>query len=110
MAKLKQDLKDNFTMTDLGEMKKILGIQVVRDRQASTLKILQSAYLDKILACFNMADVNPVSTPLSKSVKLENIKEQADNPTMPYAKAIGSLMYAAIQTRPDISFAVQHLS
>ena len=31
MAKLKQDLKDNFTMTDLGEMKKTLGIQVIRD-------------------------------------------------------------------------------
>ena len=31
MAKLKQDLKDNFTMMDLGEMKKILGIQVVWD-------------------------------------------------------------------------------
>ena len=29
---------------------------------------------------------------------------------MPYAKAIGSLMYAAMQTQPDISFVVQHLS
>ena len=28
---------------------------------------------------------------------------------MPYAKAIGSLMYAALQTWPDIAFAVQHL-
>ena len=57
-----------------------------------------------------MADANLVSTPLSKSIKLEDTKEQADDPTMPYAKAIGSLMYAAIQTRPDISFTVQHLS
>ena len=110
MAKLKQDLKDNFTMTDLGEMKKILGIQVIQDRQAGTLKILQSAYINKILVHFNMADANPVLTPLSKSIKLEDTKEQANDPTMPYAKAIGSLMYAAIQTRPDISFAVQHLS
>ena len=29
---------------------------------------------------------------------------------MPYAKVIGSLMYAALQTQPDIAFAVQHLS
>ena len=57
-----------------------------------------------------MADMNPVSTPLSKSVKLEDTKEQVDDPTMPYTKAIGSLMYAAIQTQLDISFAVQHLS
>ena len=67
-------------MTDLGEMKKILSIQVVRDRQASTLKILQSAYIDKILARFNMANANLVSTPLSKSIKLEDTKEQADDP------------------------------
>src|SRR6266481_4146874 len=42
MAELKKELKDNFTMTDLGEMKKILGIQVIQDRKAGTLKIMQS--------------------------------------------------------------------
>jgi len=110
MAELKQELKDNFTMTDLGEMKKILGIQVIRDREAGTLKIFQSAYIDKILARFNMAEANPVSTPLPKNIKLDDIQAQTEDSSMPYAKAIGSLMYAAIQTRPDISFAVQHLS
>ena len=54
----KGELKSNFTMTDLGEMKKILGIQVIWDRKASTLKIVQSAYIDKILAHFNMAKAN----------------------------------------------------
>ena len=29
---------------------------------------------------------------------------------VPYAKAIGSLMYAALSTRPNLAFAVQHLS
>ena len=57
-----------------------------------------------------MANVNPVLTPLSKDIKLEDIKAQAEDPKMPYAKAIRSLMYVAIQTRPDISFMVQHLS
>src|SRR6266481_5363135 len=36
MAELKKELKDNFTMTDLGEMNKILSIQVIRDQKAST--------------------------------------------------------------------------
>ena len=45
-----------------------------------------------------MADVNPVSTPLSKNIKLEDIKAQAEDPKMPYAKVIRSLMYVAIQT------------
>ncbi len=112
MAELKKELKDNFTMTDLGEMKKILGIQVIRDRKAGTLKIMQGAYIDKILARFNiiMAKANPVSTPLPKNIKLDDIQAQTEDLSMPYAKAIGSLMYVAIQTRPDIAFAVQHLS
>src|SRR6266481_2244671 len=110
MAELKKELKDNFTMTDLGGMKKILGIQVIRDRKASTLKIMQGTYIDKILVCFNMAEANPVSTPLPKNIKLDDIQAQTKDPSMPYAKAIGSLMYTAIQTRPDIAFVVQHLS
>src|SRR6266481_9032641 len=71
---------------------------------------MQGAYIDKILVHFNMAEVNPVSTLLPKNIKLDDIQAQTKDPSMPYAKAIGSLMYAAIQTQPDIAFAVQHLS
>ena len=110
MAKLKGELKSNFTMTDLGEMKKILSIQVIRDRKAGTLKIVQSAYIDKILVRSNMAEAKPVTTPLPKNIKLANIHTRAKDPNMPYAKAIGSLMYVALQTWPDIAFTVQHLS
>src|SRR6266481_5526223 len=104
MAELEKELTDNFTMTDLGKMKKILSIQVIWDCKASTLKIMQSTYIDKILPCFNMAEVNPVSTLLPKNIKLDDIQAQTKDPSMPYAKAIGSLMYAAIQTQPDIAF------
>src|SRR5882724_2130243 len=68
MTQLKGELKNHFTMTDLGEMKKILGIQVIRDCKARTLKIAQSAYIDKILVRFNMTDVNLVATPLPKNM------------------------------------------
>ena len=45
-----------------------------------------------------MADTNPVSTPLSKNIKHDDIKAQAKDPKMPYAKVSRSLMYVAIQT------------
>jgi len=38
ITQLKGELKNYFTMTDLDEMKKILGIQVIRDCKAGTLK------------------------------------------------------------------------
>ena len=38
MIQVKQELKKQFTMTDLGELKKILGIRVERDQAKGTLK------------------------------------------------------------------------
>ena len=108
MIQVKQEIKKQFTMTDLGELKKILGIRVERDQAKGTLKISQGPYIDTILAWFHMQDTNSVSIPLNKSVKLtSNSKSTLD---VPYAKAIGSLMYAALSTWPDLAFAIQHLS
>ena len=59
-----------------------------------------------------MQDANPVSTPLNKTAKL-TVPHKNTSPSkldVPYAKAIGSLMYAALGTRPDLAFTVQHLS
>ena len=50
--------------------------------------------------------------PLSKTMKLFLPIGSNNTPTVdvPYAKAIGSLMYAALGTQPDIAFTIQHLS
>ena len=99
-------------MTDLGEMKKILGLRVERNHEKGTLKISQEPYIDIILTRFHMQDANSVSTPLSKSVTLTMTSKDTDLPKIdvPYAKAVGSLMYATLGTRPDLAFAIQHLS
>ena len=112
MAHIKGELNQKFPMTDLGEMKKILGIRVERDRKHGTLKISQGPYIDIILAQLQMQDVNPISTPLNKTVNLTVPTESKDGPTinLPYAKAIRSIMYAALRTRSDIAFAIQQLS
>lgn len=109
MKQMKRELNEKYTMTDLGEMKKILGLRVERNREEGTLKISQGPYIDAVLARFHMQDANPVSTPLSKTVKLTNQTTHTIDDT-PYAQAIGSLMYTALGTRPDLAFAVQHLS
>ena len=87
-------------MADLEEMKKILGIWIERDRRQGTLKIFQGPYIDVVLKRFNMMEANPVSMPLSKTMKLVVPIGSNNTPTVdvPYAKAIGSLMYAALGT------------
>ena len=73
------------------------------------MKISQGPYIDIILTHFHIQDANSTSTPLNKSVKL-----MAMVPTqmidVPYTTAVSSLMYAALRTRPNIAFAIQHLS
>jgi hypothetical protein len=47
---------------------------------------------------------------LSKTLGPDSEAEKRRMSKIPYLAAIGSLMYASMGTRPDITFAVQHLS
>jgi hypothetical protein len=49
MARIKTLLRSNFTMKDLGEMQKILGIKVDIDQHSGTIKLSQGHYIDVIV-------------------------------------------------------------
>ena len=112
IIKLKHQLSKEFGMKDLGPAKKILGMQIKRDKQRGTLQLSQSEYIKLVLHSFNMGDAKPVSTPLASHFRLSKDQspqtyEDKDYVTkVPYASAIGSLMYAMVCTRPDIGHAV----
>ena len=57
-----------------------------------------------------MQDACPVHTPLDANIKLEPREPEEGNWSNNYASLIGSLMYAAVATRPDIAFAVNRLA
>ena len=103
-------------MTDLGPISWVLGIKVTRDLDNRTLGLSQTAYIDSILNCFNFTNMKPVSTPMdptihySKTQCPDTLDEKAKMKSIPYREAVGALMYCAIATRPDISFAVALLS
>jgi hypothetical protein len=111
IVKMKKVLASNFDMTDLGEAKSFLGLTIVRNRHRRTLTINQSKYIEDVLKRFNMTDCNPTSTPLPAGIILEKSTEEANESYRTrYQQIIGSLMYAAIGSRPDISFAVMRLA
>lgn len=117
---LKDDLKINlqkqFKMKDLGEAKYCLGIQITRDRIHRKIWLDQERYMEEVLNKFNMSDCNPVSTPLDANIKLskemspKNEEEFKEMSTVPYQQAIGSILYAAQATRPDICHAINVVS
>ncbi|KAE8676976.1 Vesicle-associated protein 4-1 [Hibiscus syriacus] len=113
---LKQKLSKQFAMNDLVAAKEILGMRIKRDTKSRTLMLSQAEYINKLLSRFNMQDAKPVSTPLgvhfrlSKEQSPKTEEERAHMVKVPYASAIGSLMYAMVCTRPDIAQAVGAVS
>ncbi|SGY56983.1 BQ5605_C006g04205 [Microbotryum silenes-dioicae] len=94
----------------LGPAKYILGIQVKRGHNGS-ITLSQERYLRDILARFQFADAKPVSVPMQPGAVLdfENSFATPEDRTR-YLQAIGSLMYAAVGTRPDLAFVVSYLA
>ncbi|KAL5742312.1 hypothetical protein ACOSP7_029044 [Xanthoceras sorbifolium] len=113
---LKRELSKQFAMKDLGAAKQILGMRIKRDTKSGTLLLSQAEYIKKVLSRFNMQDAKPVSTPLgihfrlSKEQSPKTEEERTHMAKVPYASAIGSLMYAMVCTRPDIAQAVGAVS
>ena len=70
--KLKKDLSSEFEMKDLGEAKKMLGMEIERDRMSDKVSLTQKGYLQKVLQRFNIdGDTKSVSTPLAPHFKLK---------------------------------------
>ena len=108
----KARLSKHVEVTDLGELHWMLGIEVKRDRAAGTVHLSQRAYIDSILHCFNFTDLKPLSTPMDVQAKLTSEQAPASAAKfaamrdIPYREAVGALNWAALATRPDISFAM----
>ena len=109
---VKTSLKNSFSMKDLGEAAYILGIKIYRDRSKRLIGLSQSTYIDKVLKRFNMHEAKKGFLPMSHGVSLSKTQcpsttdERERMNVIPYASAIGSIMYAMICTRPDVSYAL----
>lgn len=115
LLETKKTLSTSFDMKDLGEASFVLGIEIHRDRNQKLLGLSQKAYIDRVLKRFNMETCKPGDAPIVKGDKLSKDQCPKNNIEMnamsnvPYASAVGSLMYAQVCTRPDLSFAVSVL-
>uniref|UniRef100_A0A2N9HQ47 Integrase catalytic domain-containing protein n=1 Tax=Fagus sylvatica TaxID=28930 RepID=A0A2N9HQ47_FAGSY len=112
----KKWLSSTFEMKDMGEANFVLGVKITRDRSKKLLSLSQGTYIKKILERFHMHNSKPIDTPMEKGCTLsldqcpKNDEEKNQMSKVPYASAIGSLMYAMLCTRPDICFAVGMVS
>ena len=106
------ELEKHFQLHDLGDTSFLLGVHIERDRSKHSLSLSQRQYIVDLLNQYESSDCKPVSTPLDPGCNLskdqcpKTDEEKALMQDKPYAQLVGSLMYLAIATRPDISHAV----
>lgn len=100
-------LSQNFEMTS-GSADCFVGIQIKRNRKERTIHLSQGPYIKKILDKFCLTDCLQRTIPADPFTHLRRNTTTSESQEMefPFREAVGSLMFAAICTRPDISFAV----
>jgi hypothetical protein len=107
MDKLKNNLSVRFKMTDMGKLHYCLGVNIVHDEERQCLWLHQQQYIENILKKFGLDGANPVSTPADYNVKLQkNDGVSTEVNSTIYQSMVGSLLYVAMGTRPDIAQAV----
>ncbi|GJR89098.1 reverse transcriptase domain-containing protein [Tanacetum coccineum] len=94
-------------MKDLGEAAFILGFKIYQDRSKRLIGLSQSAYMDKILKRFRMDTSKRGYIPMQERLNL-NKTQGASTPedvkrmqNVPYASAVGLIMYACMRTRSN---------
>jgi len=107
-------LQKRFNIQPLGDLKWFLGIHVLRDRRQRQLWLSQQAFIEKIANQYDvdltgrLPDTPMTETELAPSPP--SITNANRNSVLMYQRKTGSLLYAAITTRPDIAFAVSRLA
>jgi len=102
---VKNEIKKNFEFSDIKPIDYIIGIKFIRCKDGYIMHQLN--YLNKILDKFNIDKYKECSNlTFIEDEKLRNRKFDSQT----YMKAVGSLLYLAMGTRPDIIFAVSKAS
>ncbi|KAG3045216.1 hypothetical protein PC122_g24659 [Phytophthora cactorum] len=116
LKETKQALSDRFEMTDMGQLKYFLGMEIEQDVATGKVSVRQTKFANDILEKFNMEKSNPVKTPQDPGLKLTKAmceggcKHDETMANVPYRNAVGCLMYLMVGTRPDLAAAVGVLS
>ncbi|XP_017980980.1 PREDICTED: uncharacterized mitochondrial protein AtMg00810-like [Theobroma cacao] len=103
----KMKMKQEFQMTDLGEMTFFLGMEIVQ--KPDYICIHQTKYARELLQRFNMEACKSVDTPLTSNNKFCKNDGSGDDNGVVYRSLVGCLLYLTA-SRPDIMYAASVLS
>lgn len=103
------ELQGRYRLTGGKPLQWFLGIEIIRDRDRKLIWLSQSDYLDKIA---NLAERTDCRHDIP--MRREELKPYGDRASLSsilqYQRKIGSVLYAAVITRPDVGFAASRLA
>ncbi|XP_019427124.1 PREDICTED: uncharacterized protein LOC109335446 [Lupinus angustifolius] len=103
MQELKDTLKHEFEMTDLGKHAYFLGIEFTET--SSGVVMHQRKYIEEVLNKFKMSQCNEAITPVEGNLRLDNCEceELVDNTL--FKQLVGCLRFIC-HSKPKISYGV----
>ena len=114
----KLKLQSRFRMKDLGEPTEYLGINIIRDKSKGIFKLNQTKIINKMLHKFGYEQAYPQRSPMVTNQVLNRYRRDRESEATNkeviddsrYPEAVGSLLYLANATRPDVAYTVNVLS
>jgi isopentenyldiphosphate isomerase len=94
-----QEMMEEFQMSMMGELTFFLGIQVKQTKQG--IFVHQAKYMKDLMKKFNIAELKPVSSPMSTATTLDPDENGKAVDQREYMSMIGSLVYLTA-TQSDI--------
>lgn len=106
IQRVKDALQAKWSWTDSGEAEYILGLTIKRDRQHRLVHLSQQAYINQIIKRFDLENANSVRTPLEPgNILTAEVQPSDERMQTLYRAMVGSVMWVATATRPDIAYA-----
>lgn len=108
-----RQLSKTFTIEILGESRWFLGMHIIRSRATKSMWLSQKAYIEKICEkLMNQSWPRPPPTPMeiTELLPVSEDEEISDESRTLYQQKMGSILFAAISSRPDVAFAASRLS
>lgn len=113
MRKCLDHLNRRFEITT-SEPSVFVGLQIERSQPRDSMKIHQAMYIRRVVERFELQEAKPLCIPMQQNMEFTRAGvvnvESKDADDVPYQSAIGSLMYASLGTRLDITYTVNVLS
>ena len=116
VKKVKDALKKEYKISDLGPIEYALGWRIKRDRKNRTLTIDKRHYILEIVEKFGLKNADHSAVPANPLINYSRLQcpstedEKLKMADVPYLEALGLVLYVATSTRPDISYAVSELA